>query len=411
MRLKELVSIAGIQYSVMGINFLLQLILTLILSPNIFGVYAKIYAIRDITIALTSLNLSVTIIYLKTKVNKALITTSIYLGLAQGIVLLFISIILVIILRFIFKYSWWELVLLEILLSGHLLTIMYQIFYSVYEKQEYFKFNSILNLIAYLVSTPFVLTIAFTFKDIKSLVIKDLLPAVLLFIIYTIRIIRSEKIEIISLKHFDKQLAKEMIKYSSKIYISRLSEALYSRIDIIIGGKLFDTTSLGIYERVKYFAMLPQTLLTSLIYRINFVKYSKSTRVEDVQRTNSVAFISNIIIFTLMYFVLKYVGVLFHNKLYDSIFPLFFLFWLYAGPITIIENIKTYYYAINNVIKATFIFRLVPTLIFCLALIIYYHFYNPSIFNFAMILSISFSFPLILLNREVKKFKFHKLNW
>lgn len=404
MKLRDITAIASLQYTNMAFNFGLQLFLTFLLAPEIFGVFAKIFAIREIFGAILSANLGTAVIYIKEKNFLKLATTTFYLGIAQSVMYFLGSFILLLVSYLMLNFPFDELKILFYLLIGLIFSGLYQVLYSLLEREEKFKFNSLVTIVVQLFTGIIVTIIAIISKDITAIIIREILPAFLLLVIYIIISIRQWGRSFIKFSHFDKNLSKEMLLYSVKMYFSRLLESIFFRLDILIASLYFNSSILGIYERVKYFASLPQIILTSFIVRVNMVKYSKNDDISNVQKTNTLSFILNFIMFFLIYFFIVFIDKIVGRGFSENIFPLFFLFFAYCGFGSVIENIKTYLYATNQVLKSAIVLRLLPIIIFSLCWFLIPDVMKHTIDYSAILLSFAYILPMLLMRSEYYKF-------
>ena len=406
MKSKELLSIAGLQYFSMGLNFLIQLYLTFLLAPQVFGLFAKISAVREIFIALLSANIPMAVIYIKEDDIEKLLSTSFYLGSIQAFLILIGGILFIIISFFFLKFETNELIIFYSLVFAAALSSIHQVMYSIFEKLERFKFNSTIVIVIQLFTGLVVIGVTFFVKDIKVLIIREILPAILLLIIYLVIAYRKWSINFLRFEKIDKTLLKKMLVYSTKMYFSRIVESIFFKLDILIASTIFNSNQLGIYERIKYFATLPYTLIVSLVQRITFVKYSKDLATEFVNRTNMYTLVLTLILYILLYFFITLFNHLIPNDILNQMFPLYFMFWSYAGFSSIIENVKTYYYAANKVIQAALLFRLLPILIFILLFFVLKLFISIDIYIIAFLTSIIYVIPLIYSPHHLIKIKF-----
>ena len=289
---KQILSISSLQYLSMGINFLSQFVLTYFLTLEVFGTFAKIAALKEVLIAVMSLNLGMSIIYVKTKKQDVLLNTALYLAIGQVLIYIVAGSIILYILYTLGLLSIYETKLIFLLLFSGSAMIFYRIVFSLFEKNEKFIFNSTILAIVMLISSLSSIVVAIYFpSSIASLMIKDMLPAFLLLFIYLILAYRNFSHAFFNFKFFDKKIAKDLIQYSGKMYLSRASEALYYRLDILLISYFFTKEVSGIYERTKYFASIAMLLVTSFVNRINFVKYTKHFDIKYFRSTDIYAFI------------------------------------------------------------------------------------------------------------------------
>ena len=405
MKWKDITAIAGLQYSGMTLNFFLQLFLTFLLAPEVFGVYAKLAAVREIYGAVLSANLAMSVIYIKEENQQKLLSTSFYLALLQAAVYIAGAVIFYPLAGKIAGFNESEAKIFLILVAGLVFTSIQQVLFSFFEKEERFKFNSAVTISIQFITAGAVIVVSLLTKDLTALILRDVFPALILFIIYIALALRKWGSEFVKPSAYDKILAKKMILYSFKMYFSRTIESIFFRLDILFAAAYFNTGLVGIYERIKYFASLPQTLITSIIGRINLVKYAKNDNIVNVQRTNFVAIIINVVLFPVIYFVLYFLDEAFAKGIRNYLFPMYIFFFAYAGFGSIIENIKTYFYATNNVLRSAILLRLIPVIIFLLIWIILPQMMALNIAYNALLFSTAMIIPIVFVQSDLYKFR------
>lgn len=405
MKLKLPITIFLLQNSSTAINLATQIILTAILPLNTFGSFAKVFVLRDILVSFLSFSIGMSVIQNRTTDKVALIATTSYLAFFQALIILIIGSLISLILYFFNFLSIRELLILLFLLGISLFNMFYSVFYSFLERDEKFIFNSQINLAVTIISVTAVITTAFFLKNEAPLILREFLPNFLLAIIYVYLIVKLYGLKSLHRSGIKKEIIKDMINYSFKMYFSRLSEALLFRLDLLIISRLFDSSLVGLYERAKYFATLPWNIIISYIHRIHFVKYVKSLDPKLFKRTNYYAILMNISLFLLL-IILIYLFSKYNSS--NKWGQLLLLIPFFAGYSigAIVENYKTFFYAKGEVIYAMLVLRMLPVLVLCFLVIITYFISNQaiSIYLIAFYTSIAYISPLILyrqMNRKI----------
>lgn len=405
LRIKEYSKVALYQYLAMVLNFSLQIVLTSLLEPRVFGLYAKVFAVREVFSAFVSFSFAMGIIYVQGYSKEVVATNAMVLALIQAGIILVAYLPLILITSLLFNFELYENMLLLLMVISYAMTVIQQMIYSLAEKEEKFKSNSYIVLWATIAVTIFTVVTALFDQSILSLMFRELFSALLLLCIYLVVLKKNTSLSL-SWSLIDKKLISEILKYSSKMYFARLTEALFGRLDILLMSFIFNLNQLGVYERIKYFATLPQVLITSLINRINLVKYSKSLRFDLLYKTNFYGFIASAVSFFMFYLLLVLIGTYFRKELSTDIFPLFFCFWAFAGFGTIIENVKTFYYANNMIIMALVRLKILPLLVFTILFLILFINKNYLLEYYALSISFAIFSSFIVTNIKYIKFDY-----
>jgi len=74
---------------------------------------------------------------------------------------------------------------------------------------------------------------------------------------------------------FSTQSIKSLFSFGSKLLISGLLNAAFTRIQLIVIGKVYDAASLGFYTRAKQLQSFPVQSLSQIINRVSFPIFSK----------------------------------------------------------------------------------------------------------------------------------------
>ncbi len=329
------------------------------------------------------------VIYNQTENKKALIATSSFLSVIQVLVIYiggFIVSYILYITKY-FNYDDFVLILMLIGISG--LNVFYMIFFSLFEREERFVFNSVVNIVVAVFSSAIVILTAFFIRDILPLILREFLPISLLFVIYTVIILREYGFKTFVKENIDKRIFKGMVNYSLKMYLSRSAEAFFFKLDLLIVSRLFPKETVGLYERARYFASLGWATISNYINRIHFVKYIKTTDLNLFKKSNFYSTILNLILFLatlgIIYFLSNKTG----KEVWSQIFILMPFFGGYAIG-SIVENFKTYFYAKGEVIYAMIALRILPIILLTVLIVLTHFNYDLNVYSIALISSISY---------------------
>jgi len=85
---------------------------------------------------------------------------------------------------------------------------------------------------------------------------------------------------------FTKKSFKSLFGFGSKLLASGLLETIYNNIYLIVIGKLYDSSSLGLYSRAKGLSGYPSSSITGIIQRVTFPVLSKMQNEDERLRIN-----------------------------------------------------------------------------------------------------------------------------
>lgn len=389
MKFKLPITIFLLQNSSLAINLGTQIILTSILPLNTFGSFAKVFVVRDILVTFLSFSIGMSVVYNRTTNKEALVATATYLSLIQVLIIFVGGLIVSTVLYSINFFSDREFLILLILIVISLFTVLHTTFVSLFEREEKFIFNSLINLAVSVLASAAVILLAYYKKDETPLLMRELIPSLVLSFLYFFLIKKYYGIKALQLRSIDKIIMKEVMNYSFKMYFSRLSEVCMFRLDLFIVSRLFDTSIVGLYERARYFATLPWTIVITYIQRIHFVKYVKSNELTLFRKTNYYSTALNFSLFLTMLLII-YLFVSFSgSEKWRQILVIIPFFAGYAIG-SIVENYKTLLYAKGEVIYAMFAMRIIPIMLFIVTAIIISYLFSLDMQKIALISSLSY---------------------
>lgn len=396
MKYKQSITIFLLQNSSLGINLITQFILTNLLPLNVFGVFAKVYVVRDILLPFLSFSLGMSLIFNPAKDKKALVATASFLSLIQVLIIFIGGFIVSFILYLINYFDYEDFILMLMLLGTSGLNVFYLVFFSLFERDEKFIFNSTLSIVVALFSSIMVIFTAIHIKNMLPLLLREFLPIFFLFTIYSIIVIKKHGKKTFVKQNVDKTVLKNMIDYSLKMYLSRSVEAFFFKLDMLIVSRLFPKETIGLYERARYFASLGWSTIANYINRVHFVKYIHAADLRLFNKTNSYSSLLNFILFIASIGIIFILRMSTGREIWYQILLLMPFFLHYVAGASV-ENFKTYFYAKGEVIYAMITLRILPLIFLIISLMILYFFYKINIYNIAFISALSYLSSILIL--------------
>jgi hypothetical protein len=409
MRFRLLLSAAAWQYAGLVLNVILQFILTLLIAPEVFGAFAKLQSISAVLVSFVAVGLHSVLVFMDTADENKLIHHVFWLSLFQTLVLVLFTSILLVVLYYLSWYnveeSLWTLA--TVFSSG--LLVSKQIFYVVYEKQKAFVFNSKINFALHLFS--FVVSLLWiTFSPtLAALAGRIVLSNILFFAVYLGLAFWHLQCKL-RWKPLEMSLIKKILNFTMRLYLSRLIETLQSRIDILVASYFFDNYQIGLYERVRYYAILPQTLLNGFSARINSINFKTNPNLIQLHQGNFLLLVSNSIGYFAFFALLFLINQQFNIPAFANLYPLYFAFWHFAGLFSILDNVRTYLQLHSNIVRTSLKLRL-SVLVCFLSIVFAYSllFSQITLFTYAFLSAIShlivfFFVPLHLFRIQSRRF-------
>lgn len=396
MRFKQPVTIFLLQNGALAVNLGTQFILTALLPLSVFGSFAKVFVVRDILLPFLSFSLGMSVIYNPTEDRKALAATSAFLSIIQVLIIFIGGSIVCYILFLTGYFNSNDFVLILCLLGISGFNVFYLTFFSLFEREGKFIFNSSVNLVIAVISSAAVLITAYFSRTIFPLLLRELLPIFLLAVFYVTLVFKTFGIRSFVKQNINKEVMKGMIDYSLKMYLSRSVEALFYKIDLLIVSRLFPSSTIGLYERARYFASLGWTTIVNYINRIHFVKYIKAGDLSLFRKTNRYAVLLNIGLFLLSGIIIFILSKYSDKVVWEQILLLMPFLGAYAVG-SIVENYKTLFYAKGEVIYAMTTLRIIPLAVFTIPFLLAYFFYDIDLRIIGLISSFAYLSSLIVI--------------
>ena len=269
----------GLGSSVMRIlEFFRSIILARLLLPEVFGVMAIIYILREGITQLSKTSFSNAIIYRKTEIDESVNTAwvlNIFRGLILFVLLFFLS-------PLVASFYGEDILNVGIKILG--IVFIFEGFFNVnmvlYQKNIDLKKNAILNTSTNALGIIVVIILAYYLRNVWALLIGVVLSG---FIQVVLSFFIAEKKPKFS---FNSKLALELFHYSKYITGAGILAFLTTRLDDSLVGKFLGMKELGFYINAYFYANLPATHITSLLAPIVFPTYSHYS--EDQEKLNQV---------------------------------------------------------------------------------------------------------------------------
>ena len=385
------------QYSLMGFNFLSQLIYTRLLSSTDFGIYGLAISITEITRSMFALSFNISYIVFDGE-QVRLFNTAFFLAALQNVV--FIVIFLIIYAVFI-KLNIYKPRVLNLSLYYMIVSIFASfnyLFFAYFDKRRDFKQTIFPIFFSGVLAFLGGLFVAIKWRNYYALLIRDLISSITLLFILGFLIFYKEKNKI-NPRFFDFKIALKMLKYGFNMILARFSEVLFFRLDMLLLGKIYTSNKIGYYERGKYIANMFFTLLNPISTRLTLPVYSafkfeREKNKKMVKVLSLYLLIPTLLFASIIVFFPEFVISLLYGTKWISLKPilLFFLIYITASPI--FQNLKQYLYAMERVAMVTYI-RLFQIVLFTLSFFFIGRILNNYLHASALSLGIATLFAII----------------
>jgi len=135
---------------------------------------------------------------------------------------------------------------------------------TILTKSVDFKKITIVSIIAVVTSGVVAVVMALNNYGVVSLVVRMVLGQVLTLILFWLINSWRPKLQ------FDVSSFKQMYKFGSKLFMSRLLTSIYDNLYYLVIGKFFSHKNLGYYTRAESFRNLATINITSSVQRVSF---------------------------------------------------------------------------------------------------------------------------------------------
>ena len=249
-------------FSRLGLNFVIGIILARLLTPREFGLIGMVTIFMALSESLVDSGFTKALIR-KKDCTQTDYSTAFYFNLFVGIILyavLFFS--AGAISRFFDEPQ--LLFIVQVVGIGIIINAFTIIQRARLIKAINFKLQTKISIIASIVSGIIGITMAFKGYGVWSLVIKTLLGfAITSFLLWLWNKWKPSLV-------FCRNSFKEMFSFGYKLVISDLIEDAYQNIYLLIIGKYFSAAELGFYTRADRFNNLPSQNITRAIQRVSY---------------------------------------------------------------------------------------------------------------------------------------------
>ena len=249
-----------------GVRFILGLIVARLLFPSDYGLIGMLAVFLAIPDVFINSGFGAALIQ-KKSANATDFSTVFYFNIVVGI---FFYFILYISAPFIANfYEEPQLVLLTRVLG---LTFIFSSFAiiqrTILTKKLDFKTQTIISISSILPSGIIGVLFAYYGYGVWAIVFQSLSRQFLIAVFFWLFNSWRPKLE------FSLQSLKSLFGFGSNLLISGLLNTAFTRIQLIVIGKVFSAETLGYYTRAQQFNQLPSTTLNSIIGRISFPIFS-----------------------------------------------------------------------------------------------------------------------------------------
>jgi hypothetical protein len=419
MRFRQLISVSFWQYIGLLLNVVLQFLTTLWVKPEIFGVFAKLQTFSALLVSFGSFSLHHVLLITDEKQDEAkLVYHLFWLSLFQALLLLLLALVICVWYYFLQtqhkeqlgEYAFW---FVAFTFSAALLNSK-QVIHVLYDKQRKLNFNSKINIAVQLFVFVISLVWVFISPSLASIASKVLASNLLFFLLYWLLALKYLPYSL-AWRGIDKVFVRSIIQIASRVYLSRLVETLQSKADVLLANYLFDNYQIGLYERIKYYASLPQSLLSNVSSRINNVIFADKDNLLYLHQSNFLLFFLNLFGFCGLFCGLFAINYYYHLPVLGNLFPFYLAFWHFAGLFALLDNVRYYLQVRNQILRTTLKIRL-STLFTFLVLVLFAYAALPkiSLLLYAFLLATSHLAALCFMPPQLLKFqarRFTKLLW
>lgn len=307
----------GITNFFMVLNFIGNLLLIRLLSPEIFGLFALSLAIVGIVEIFTTF--SINTIYLQRKPNKFLFNGIKKIIFFILLLKLSVAFLVYILLSNVYDSYVWKIFIIIFIFK--LCIPINSLLISILEKNLLFFKASLItnfaNFFAIILSIMLVTNYSF---GIEALIIKEVFP---IFFIFVSSIISSRKF-LFSSSRVSKSYMKLLLLKALEMYWVRFSELSFSRIPLLMMENIFGPAILGFYTQSLYLVNTLNRISNSINQQIGIVFFSnfrndKKLKNKGAKMLYLISFIVGAPVSILLYlFNYEVISILFGEKWIDA---------------------------------------------------------------------------------------------
>jgi O-antigen/teichoic acid export membrane protein len=264
---KGSLAVAAGNYLTYGFTILAQLWLVRLLAPEIYGAYAIILVIVEITYVLVMIEFGTACLY--DMDNEQIFNTAVVMAWIWSIAILLFLLITYPVAKYWVDERTWAVVI--ILISVKCLYGVSAVYGTVLERNLQFGKLTYLRTFSRVVGLSIGLVMANKGFEINALLAIDLVY----YLIAAFLIIYISPLKV-SIREFDRQLAKKLIKNSFSQFHFRLSGTVLYRSPVILVQLLTgDKVLVGFMDRAIYLAQIVNTLTSAFTSKIAFILFKR----------------------------------------------------------------------------------------------------------------------------------------
>lgn len=250
------------KFSLQGIGFIVSIFLARLLTPEEFGLVGMVMVIIPITQVFMNMGFGAALIQ-KKKISQNLYSSVFWLNIILGGILTLLLYFTADLIAQFYKRE--ELSALVKVLSLTFIISSFGIVQTIhFTKVLNFKTQAIIAIIASLLSGCIGITLAFYNYGVWALVYQKLVAVFISVIAYWFFSKWRPKF------YFSINDIKSIWGFSNKVFLDGIISTIYSKLDIIMIGKLFTASTLGYYTRAQSLDSMVNTFSSGSITRVFF---------------------------------------------------------------------------------------------------------------------------------------------
>jgi O-antigen/teichoic acid export membrane protein len=252
-------------YLSFAVNFLGNLVLARLLTPNDFGTFALALSIGEILYFMGGFLFSKSYIHLQDEPD--IFETSFTISCLAGIALFLIGSMIALLTSNI--YSSQVIVFLLVIVAVKGVQYPNNVLLANYERQFDFKKSGLIFAIANISAMIIAIAVAYMYHTAWSLIIRQVLIALITLAIVLFLHRSTVKFKI------NKATLRKIWHYSGGLFISKITVILQERAPKLLLGTFVNTQVLGFFERTQYLSFYPKRLVNPISHKVAFSIFSK----------------------------------------------------------------------------------------------------------------------------------------
>jgi O-antigen/teichoic acid export membrane protein len=252
-------------YLSFAVNFLGNLVLARLLTPNDFGTFALALSIGEILFLMGGFLFSKSYIHLENEPD--IFETSFTLSCIASVALFVTGSIIALVTSTI--YSNQVIVFLLVIVAVKGFQYPNNVLLANYERRFHFKKSGLIFAVANISAMIIAIVVAYMYHTAWSLVIRQILIASVSLSIALILQRNIIKFRI------NKATLKKILNYSGGIFLSKITEILQDRAPRLLLGTFVNTQTLGFFERTQYLSFYPKRIVNPISQKVAFSIFSK----------------------------------------------------------------------------------------------------------------------------------------